>query len=124
MENKEFVGMADCFLCGKPKYLLLDKRLRKSLPRSAVYDKEPCDDCKKLMEQGIIFIGVRDNENHDNPYRTGQWFVLKEQAVKEMPMGEELRQSILKKRVCFIEVTVMKKLGLLEMVEAKAKEQK
>ena len=34
-----------------------------------VIDKEPCEECKKLMEQGIMFCSVRNGEKGDNPYK-------------------------------------------------------
>lgn len=121
-EEKNYVGMSDCFLCGQPKEILLDRRLKNTLPRNAVYDEEPCDKCKEWMGKGIIFIGVRDGEQQsDNPYRTGHFFVLRDEAVKRMPMSPELKEQILKKRVCFIELGVMAGLGILEKVNEEAK---
>lgn len=113
MENKDYVGMANCFFCGKVKNLLMDRRMKKTLPRNAVYDKEPCEDCKLIMEIGVLFIGVRKGESGDNPYRTGQIIGIKEEAVKKM-ISEPLLSDILKKRICFIEEDVLNKFGLTE----------
>lgn len=110
--NKDFVGMANCFICGEVKHLLLDKRMKKSLPKNAVYDREPCDKCKEIMEQGVIFLGVRDGERGENPYRTGQIIGLKEEAVKKMLKGQLLEKA-LKKRICYVEESVLKKIGLI-----------
>ena len=111
--NKEFVGMANCFVCGEVKHLLMDMRLKKSLPQSACYDKEPCDKCKEIMEKGILFIGCRDGEEgKENPYRTGQIIGLKDEAVKEW-LKEPLLSEVLKKRICFVEEEVLKKVGLV-----------
>jgi hypothetical protein len=38
--NKSYVGMANCFLCGEVKHLLIDRRLKNTLSQNAVYDKE------------------------------------------------------------------------------------
>lgn len=85
MLEKSHVGMATCFLCGEPKHILLDRRLRNTLPREACYDKEPCDKCKEWMKQGTILISIRDGEEgKDNPYRTGGWVVIKAEKAKEM----------------------------------------
>jgi hypothetical protein len=117
-EDLSYVGMANCFVCNKPKEILLHKQLKNKLPKSAVYDKVPCDECSGFMKQGIIFIGVRDGEQgKDNPYRTGEWFVLKEEAVRRMPMNKELMKSIIKKRICFIEQEVINKLGIAELIK-------
>ncbi len=110
--NKDFVGMANCFVCGEVKHLLLDRRMKKSLPRSACYDKEPCDKCKEVMEKGVFFIGVRDGESGDNPYRTGQIIGMKEEAVKKM-LNEPALSDVLKKRICFVEEKVLKQIGLI-----------
>ena len=122
IEGGSYVGMSNCYLCNKPKEILLDRRLKNSLPQSAIYNKEPCDKCKKYMETGIIFIGVKDNEqNHENPYRTGEWCVLKEEAVKSMPMNDELKTSILKMRVAFVEQEVLKRFGILDLIKKTSK---
>jgi hypothetical protein len=111
--NKSYVGMANCFVCGEVKHLLLDRRLKNSLPQNAVYDKEPCDKCKKIMEQGVLFIGVRNNEtDKENPYRTGQIIGLKDKAVKNI-IQEPLLSEVLKKRICFVEEDVLKRIGLI-----------
>jgi hypothetical protein len=125
-ENLEYVGMSNCYLCNKPKEILLNRRLKKTFPKEAVYNKEPGDKCKDLMKQGIIFIGVRDGEtDKENPYRSGEWFVLKEEAFKRMGLNDEnLKADILKKRICFIEQGVLKRLGLMNMIKKKAKENK
>lgn len=113
IKDGDFVGMMNCFYCNKPKAIALDRRMKKSLPREAVYDKEPCDDCKKYMEQGIIFISVKPaiQEERENPYRTGGWWVIKEEAVKKFLSGEMLK-DVLRKRVCFVEDEVCEKIGL------------
>lgn len=99
--------MTTCFFCNKSKGIMLDRRLRETLPREACYDKEPCDDCKNYMSQGIILISVKDGESGDNPYRTGGWVVIKEQAALKV-----FDKEVLEKRVCFVEDTAWEKLGL------------
>lgn len=120
-EDKSYVGMATCFVCGEVKHLLLDRRLKNSLQQSACYDKEPCDKCKDLMKQGIIFISTRSGESGDNPYRTGRFFVVKDEAVKRMPMKEDLRVQILKKRIAFVEDEVLDKLGFPKVLKEASK---
>ena len=111
--NKNYIGFANCFVCGEVKHLLLDKRLKNSLPQNAVYDKEPCDKCKEIMKQGVIFISVRDGEqDKENPYRTGQIIGLKDEAVKNI-IQEPLLSEVLKKRICFVELEVLKRIGLV-----------
>jgi hypothetical protein len=106
------VGMTACFFCGGDKDILLDTRLRNTLPRKAVYDRTPCDTCKEHMKQGVMFISVRDGEEGDNPYRTGKRCVIRDRAVQGWPLDGELKKSILKARVCFVPDTDWKQLGL------------
>jgi hypothetical protein len=89
------------------KGILLDHRLKNSLPKLACYDKEPCDKCKEYMKQGIILISVRDGEGGDNPYRTGGWTVIKEEAVRRM-----FKDVDLYKRVAFVHDSVWDMVGL------------
>jgi len=110
-ENKSYVGMENCFFCGKSKGILLDKRMMNTLPQNTVYNKEPCENCKVVMEFGVLFIGVRNGENGDNPYRTGQIIGLKEEAVKQI-ISEPLLSDVLKRRICFVEEDVLNKIGL------------
>lgn len=98
--EKNFVGMENCFICGEIKSLLLDRRLKKSLPKSAVYNKEPCEKCLKIMEHGVFFIGVKNGENGENPYRTGQIIGIKEEKIKDLITNKILLNDILKKRIC------------------------
>lgn len=112
MNELSHVGMSTCFFCGEVKEIVLDRRLRNTLPRQACYNHEPCDKCKKLMEQGVMFISVRDGEGSENPYRTGKLCVVKDEAVRRWPLDEPLKADILRKRVCFIEDSVWQRIGL------------
>lgn len=108
--EKSYVGMMNCYFCNKPKGILLDKKLRNTFQREQVVDQEPCDECKEYMKKGIIMIGVKDGESGNNPYRTGEWFVVTEDFIKRAIKGE-LKKQILKQRVVFIEQNVLKKIG-------------
>ena len=116
-EDKSYVGMMNCFFCNKPKGVILDRRIRETLPKNAVYDKEPCDECKELMKSGIIIISVRDGESGDNPYRTGFWCVVKEQMIKDLISDEQFKNDILNKRVLFIEDSTVEQIGLKKIAE-------
>lgn len=106
-----------CFYCGEDKNLLL---LVGALPgdveapRGAVWDKEPCDKCRGYMEQGVILISVDESKTADreNPWRTGGWVVIKEEAVRRMISQPELADSICKKRVAFVPDDAWERLGL------------
>ena len=105
--------MANCFYCNEPKHILLDRRLKETIPRNAVYDKEPCDKCRKYMEQGIILISVKDGEtDKDNPYRTGGWWVVKKKFIMRIVKDGTFLDEILKKRVAFLEDKTCELIGL------------
>jgi hypothetical protein len=115
--EKDYVGMSTCFYCGKPKEIMLDTRLRKTLPREACYNREPCDVCKRWMERGIILISVNEklSTDHENPYRSGCWSVMKvdsfERIFKPM-LSEELYNAMLKRRAAFITDEVWDAIGM------------
>jgi len=81
-------------------------------PRKAVWHRDPCAGCKGLMEKGIILISVKTGESGDNPYRTGGWCALKEEAVIRMVSDTKLLEHILKARVVFLPDEVWDLLGL------------
>jgi hypothetical protein len=111
-----------CFWCNKDKNeILLPGRLFAKIgddteaPRKAVWDKVPCDECKKWMEQGVLFISVDEKKSAgdlNNPYRTGGWAVIKDEAVKRLIQPPELLAQVLKQRVCFLPDEVWELLGL------------
>ena len=101
-----------CYFCNQEKNeLILAGRMKEDAeaPRKAVWNMIPCDKCKEFMKQGIILISVKDGEGGRNPYRTGGWVVVKEEAAKRM-FGETNR--ILETRVGFLEDTAWDTIGL------------
>ena len=108
-----------CFLCGKEKgeIALLGASYKGEAPMHMCIDKSPCDKCKEHMKQGIILVGVRDGEKKtspDNPYRTGQFYVITEEAAKRM-FGE-----IPPQRAAFIEESALKQLNFPGMKNEKS----
>jgi len=121
-----------CYLCGKEKNeIILPGVMRGKdgkdieAPKGMVWDREPCDECKDWMKQGVILISVKDGEERpmgplrageqrvieDNPYRTGGWCVLRDEAVKRIFTGEAV-DDLIKKRVGFVEDEVWNMVGL------------
>lgn len=62
-------SIAQCFFCGKDKneILLLGAAYKEEAPMHMCFNHEPCDECKKLMEMGVLLISVRNGENAINP---------------------------------------------------------
>lgn len=81
-------------------------------PRMVCLNKEPCSKCQGYMEQGIILISVRDEEENENPFRTGRFCVVKEDLIKRWPIDENVRDNILDHRSAFLPDTVWDMLGL------------
>ena len=104
-----------CFLCQEDKNeVLLLGRLPKDAeaPRGMAWDKEPCDKCQEWMTKGVILISVRDEEETENPYRTGGWVVLKDGAIIDRIHPKELAEELLRKRVGFVPDDAWSALGL------------
>ena len=77
-----------------------------------VLGNEPCDECKDYMKQGIIFIEVEDgSEGMKNPPRKSGFWVLREEAVKQM-INPQLLEAVLKQRVTYIPESAANDLGL------------
>ncbi len=94
-----------CSICGDPKNeIILAGQLSddQEATQSAVCDVRPCDTCRGYMAEGVILISVRNGESGDNPYRTGGWVVVTDDAIRRLISTPELRDDILKKRVAFL----------------------
>lgn len=110
-----------CFYCGEDKneVALLGKLPgdKEAPMRMWInWDYEPCDECKKKMEQGITFIEVDNKpiicENQisfvENAYPTGRWSVVKEEAVKRVLKGTDILELVLKTRKSLVDRETMK----------------
>ena len=97
-------SIEQCFFCGKDKGLILFGRLPddKEAPRKVCVGPEPCTDCAEIMEKGVLFISVKDGSSGDNPPRTGRLVGLREEAVKEIIVNEDMLKDLLEKRCCFM----------------------
>ncbi len=106
-----------CFFCGKDKNeIVLPGRIGGhqdlEAPKHAVWNKEPCDECKGWMAQGVILISVRDGESGDNPYRTGRWVVVTDEALKRVIKPGPLLENALKNRMAFMPDEAWERSGL------------
>jgi hypothetical protein len=91
-----------CFYCGKDKneILLLGAACKEEAPKHTVFNKEPCDECRKLMGMGVMLVSVR------NGNRTGNLAVVKQEAAQRM------FPSIGDGRFAFVEDEVWDRIGL------------
>ena len=116
-----------CFICGEPKNeLILAGKLRgdAEAPKNAVWDMDPCDACKDLMEKGIILLEVDSKKTTDqkNPFRTGKMLVIKESAGLFSALTEDVRDQFLKNRVGYVDDESWKALGFDQAMESAPKE--
>ena len=115
--------MSNCFYCGKEKDIILVGRANKKMYDAGlcspdgemkksigVIDMEPCSECAKYMEDGIIIVSVKDGDTNDNPYRTGNMVVVQEDFIQRAT-DEPLTSDILKKRFTYMEDEVWNALG-------------
>jgi hypothetical protein len=110
-------SLEQCFVCMKDVRVILFGRMKgdAEAPRRVCLDKEPCADCKKWMEQGVVLISVDEEKSKgdmQNPYRTGGWIVVRDDFIERVVQPEELRKAILKKRMAFIPDEAWDMLGL------------
>jgi hypothetical protein len=113
-----------CFICGKDDgtIVLPGVMHRKDdrgvviehdveAPHRACWSREPCPNCKGLMQEGIILISVdpKRSESEQDPYRSGGWCVVTESYVKRI---FTIHDAVLRARMAFIEDEVWDKLGL------------
>lgn len=61
MSDKSHVGMGNCIMCLEPAIILLDKRLRKTLPREQVVP-ELCNECKEKVKNGYALIKAKNDK--------------------------------------------------------------
>lgn len=106
-----------CFFCGRDKNeILLLGRLPgdAEAPRGAVFNCEPCDKCAQHMRDGIILISCDPDRspNMQEPWRTGGYAVVKEEAIRRMVDPPELCETICRKRAAFIDDATWTALGL------------
>ena len=106
---------SQCFFCGKTKdVLLFGGEVDEEMPPSIGFTSmEPCDECKPLMEKGIMLISVRDeDQGKENPYRTGNGCIVTDEFIEKLVGDETLRNRILKQRWSFISDSVWDFIGL------------
>ncbi len=141
-QNKVGVALTNCYFCGKGDRILLNTLLtpvmaqRVESAHGKVIDMEPCSECKKWMDRGIILLTIDGGKSEPgwnsppteysdyerrkgganppwmpNPYRAGGFFVMKEEAFKRIFNGEAAAFA-LKHRWMFIEQEAADKIGL------------
>ena len=73
---------------------------------------EKSEECPECSSRNVHSSRVQEAEDPQNPYRTGGWVVVRDEAIERMVSPPELTQYILKKRVAFIPDEAWEILGL------------
>lgn len=79
-------SVTHCPICGKETGVALLGRLKgdAEAPRD-ITDRQPCEDCKHVLDNGGHFIlETRDGESGDNPYRTGRLVAITTDAAERL----------------------------------------
>ena len=126
MNNRPELGVAltKCFYCQEDDKILLSRRLSKhaadkvNAMNGMAVDMEPCPTCRGYMEQGIIVISIDSEKSKGdmrNPYRMGFWGVMTEEAVSRLITDKEMLESVLKRRMMWLDHQVAIDCGLVAM---------
>lgn len=59
MNDKSFVGIDHCPICGASTGIVIDQKVRDVFPRDVVTSEDPCDRCDKFIETGV-YVGEQD----------------------------------------------------------------
>ena len=79
-----------------------------------------CEECEEWSKKGIIIITVDEKKTDDisNPWRTGGFFVLKDDYIKKlMDESPALLERTLKHRMCYMPHEVAEGIGLFNKPE-------
>ena len=123
-------SITQCFFCGEDAGIVLtglrgEKIARKmghadgQMPmHCGVVSDVPCNKCEDYMKQGIIIIGTKDGADPNSdagPFecRSGNFLVVKEEAIKRLLPPGELLDGVLKNRFMFMEHKALIDTGML-----------
>ena len=130
LDNKHGVNpsLQVCFYCGEDMGVILHGKIpykkRQAMeeagmlsedgraPRRMVVDREPCNTCKEHMKLGVMLVEVKDTEDINDPVPTGTRAVIRDEAIRRMPLDEAFIGDIISKRMAFVPGTVWDMMGL------------
>lgn len=126
------VALTRCFLCGGGNEIFLNTKLTKHAAERVkklhgkVIDVKPCPTCGEWMKKGIILLTFDesksdkdwDKQSVPNPYRTGGFFVVKEEALARLGLPEKIMEFAKRRRWLFVEHQAAARLGLFEAAKS------
>jgi len=138
------VALTKCFYCQEDNEIVLNTRLTTSMASKVkelhgkVIDMRPCPSCEEHMRQGVIIITIdphnspanwhmpppdleEGNTWMPNPYRSGGWFVIHDEAIRNMLTGDEESKELanwaIEHRWMFMEHEAAVQIGLFDLAE-------
>lgn len=122
-ENNFEVALIKCWFCGEDKGIIMNSRLTKEDAQQVrdcngkVIDLEPCDNCKKLMEQGVMLFEITKtpDDPKELPERTGRIAVVRDSAFENFP-DKDFANQVIKRRYGFIQREFWDAIGLGEAI--------
>lgn len=84
-EEKDWIALDHCPICGKETGIAFDKRMKKSMSKHVVTDPHLCDDClKDAKEKGWFIIYEADPQPHKKePKFTGRFLKVNIMCLSE-----------------------------------------
>lgn len=133
--RKEHVALTKCYFCNEDNEILLARTythngepLHDLAPyHGKVASMTPCNKCEGYMKQGVILLTIDAEKSGPNwnkppvgaekgwmpnPYRTGGFFVVRDEAIKRM--FDSMADWAIKHRWMFIEHEAAEKLGFFK----------
>lgn len=116
MSEKSHVALTKCFFCGGDNEILLHMRLGDiSAAHGKIVNTHPCNKCKELMTKGVILLGMDESKSErdwnkgsiPNPYRTGEFIVMRDDAVRRLISEPTMVEWAIKHRWMFCQTEVM-----------------
>lgn len=119
-------SLMKCYYCMEDYGIAIPGLLKddKQAPHEAVWETNPCGNCKEHMKRGVILISIRDGERPPpkgqtpNPYRTGSWCVVTDEAIERM-FPEGMVRAVKTSRFAFVEDQAWRLLGLPRTVDSR-----
>lgn len=142
---KSHVALTKCFFCGKDDCILLATGYNSrgeplhdlSEAHGKVANMIPCSECEGHMKQGVILLTIDDAKSEKdwdkppktypgekdrgwmpNPYRTGGFFVVTDEAIRRIINPQAMADWAIKHRWMFIEHEAAEKIGLFALAKS------
>ena len=113
--EKSHVSLTICPICGDGVDVLLDRRLKKSLP-PRVMAQNPCDKCKNDLEEykkkGVVLLTISNDFEEGSSGSPWPYFkylsVVKDEAAEKMFTGIDFKAN----KIMFLPEKIATQIGL------------